>query len=104
MCLFSLLLSMTLSPLLGGCSASRAADWIPATDEFDAPTLEAIVTENSTVEPGSDDYEALTADMRVRPLAPNLIAVDFNSPLLTRRLGTLFIVYRVDDAGTPTNP
>jgi hypothetical protein len=96
--LFSLLLSMTLSPLLTGCSAS-AADWIPATDEFDAPTLTAIVTENSALEPGSEIYEALTADMRVRSLASNLVAIDFNSPLLAGRNGVRFAVYLMPDGG-----
>jgi hypothetical protein len=96
--LFSLLLSMILSPLLTGCSAN-AADWIPARDEFDAQVLEAIVTENSTIPPGSEDYRELIEDMRVRQLAPDLVAIDFNSPLLTGSLGVLLIVYRLDDAG-----
>ena len=85
-----------IAPFLGGCAA-RASPWHPASSQFNAEQIEAIATENSSIKPGTDEYEQLTQGMQSRQIEPGLIAIDFNSPLLRGRNGALFAIYKQDE-------
>lgn len=96
-----LLLGVLTWMLLSSCASS--SEWNPARRQLDGSQVEAIATENSSLKPGTSEYEQLTEAMLVRELAAGLIAIDFNSPLLTGANGVRFAIYLEDTStGAPT--
>jgi len=95
--LIGILIAMMLASLLGCSAQAQAGDWEPVGDRLSAEQVETVVTTHSSVEPDSDEYGELTSSMVARELEPGLLAIDFNSPLLTGANGTLLVVYRTED-------
>ena len=80
------------SLFLLGCSSAGASDglnWQSATSVISEERAREIVEENSSE---SADIDAILEAMQVFQ-SDELLLVDFNSPLLTGRLGTLHVIY-----------
>ncbi len=88
-CLFAVI---ALSGLLGGCSALASDDWQASNELLTDAQLQTVVDENTSNLPEPQRAELLEA-MRVHAVTETVVAIDFNSPLLTGQLGTLFAVY-----------
>jgi len=93
--LFLLASSLT---LLGCSSAGASQDavvWQPATDVMAPERAEDIIAANSSALSASEQNSVLQS-MRVAELGDELRLVDFNNPLLTGRLGALYVIYEGD--------
>lgn len=82
---------------LVGCSASASDDWRPATDLLTDAQQQTVLDANTSNSLNPDELSGIAESMRVQELAEGLVAVDFNSPLLTGQLGTRFVVYYIAD-------
>ena len=90
--LFLLASSLTLL----GCSSAGASEdavvWEPATDVMAPARAQDIIAANSSALSASEQ-NAVLQSMRVAELGDELRLVDFNNPLLTGRLGALYVIY-----------
>lgn len=82
---------------LFGCSANASNEWRPAPDLLTETQQQEILDANTSNSSSPDELSSIAESMRVRELAEGLVAVDFNSPLLTGQLGTRFVVYYITD-------
>lgn len=90
---------MASSLTLMGCSSAGASEeavvWQPATEVLSAEQSQAIIAANSSAL--SDAEQAsLRQSMRVAELGEGMRMIDFNSDLLTGRLGALYVIYDRD--------
>ncbi|MEM6432420.1 MAG: hypothetical protein AAF773_00965 [Cyanobacteria bacterium P01_D01_bin.115] len=90
--LICLLMVMTFSGFLSGCSALASGDWQAVTELLTDAQLQTVMDENTSNLPEPQRAELLEA-MRAQAVTDTVVAIDFNSPLLTGQLGTLFAVY-----------
>lgn len=87
-----------------GCSSAVAVDseleWQSATEVVSEARVREIAIENSAyAESDQENVDSLTSAMLVSQLSEEILIVDFNSPLLTGRAGTLFAVYEGNGMG-----
>ncbi len=90
---------MASSLTLMGCSSVGASEeavvWQPAAEVLSAERSQAIIAANSSAL--SDAEQAsLRQSMRVAELGEGMRMIDFNSDLLTGRLGSLYVIYDRD--------
>ena len=90
--LICLLAVIALSGLLSGCSALASNDWQAATELLTDAQLQTVMDENTANLSASQQAELLDA-MQAQAVTDTVVAIEFNSPLLTGQLGTLFAVY-----------
>jgi hypothetical protein len=93
--LFLLASSLT----LWGCSSAGASEdavvWQPATDVMATARAQDIIAANSSAL-SAPEQDSVLQSMRVAELGDELRLVDFNNPLLTGRLGALYVIYECD--------
>lgn len=93
--LFLLASSLTLL----GCSSAGANEdsvvWQPVTNVMSAERAQEIIAVHSSALSMSEQ-DSLLQSMRVAELGGDLRMVDFNNPLLTGRLGALYVIYEGD--------
>lgn len=88
--LFLLASSLTLL----GCSSAGAAtglDWQDATSILSEERAQVIVEENSST--SGEELDSIVDSMKVFESDEGLLFVDFNSSLLSGRLGSLYVIY-----------
>jgi hypothetical protein len=91
---FALLLS---SLTLMSCSSAGASDglnWQDATQVISETRALEIVGENSSV--SGEDQQSILESMQVYQSDDGLLIVDFDSPFLSGRLGSLYVIYDAD--------
>jgi hypothetical protein len=82
---------------LMSCASAGAADglnWQDATQVISEQRALEIVGENSSV--SGEDQQSILESMQVYQSDDGLLVVDFNSPLLSGRLGSLYVIYEAD--------
>jgi hypothetical protein len=82
---------------LMSCASAGAVDgfnWQGATQVISEESALAIIGENSSV--AGEDQQTILESMQVYQSDAGLLIVDFNSPLLSGRLGSLYVIYDAD--------
>lgn len=85
------------SLLLSGCASAKADDspnWRSATEVLPEDRARQIVSQNSSVT--NEEISSIVDSMRVAEMDNGMLIVDFNNPLLTGRIGSLFTIYNAD--------
>jgi hypothetical protein len=99
---FGLMLFLLLSMLLGtvGCSTNAATiPWSVATKVVPAETVQAVVTENSELNPQSAASNVLA--WTVDEQAGKLVVFNFNNPGVCGNEGCLYVAYLIGKDATP---
>lgn len=93
--------ALAFSSFLSGCSATASGNWRPAANVLPESAIQSVIAENTASSLSEAERADLAGDMQVLELAENLVAIDFNDPLLTGQLGTRFAVYRLAPEAEP---
>lgn len=82
------------SLLLSGCASAKAddlPDWQAAADTLPEGQVREIVIQNSSVT--DQEISSIVRSMLVAEMDNGMLIVDFNNPLLTGRIGSLYTIY-----------